>query len=108
MILVESSAGLLMTGIAGPLIEEQVDLGLSDHSPTSATSPTLGQPLCNSGGSPGAGIRRWTYRSGSCTDFHHRQPPPVSPPPVKPSVQDNSYKILTRFLFLFVLVSVIK
>ncbi|XP_073979172.1 DENN domain-containing protein Crag isoform X2 [Rhodnius prolixus] len=92
----ESSAGLLMTGIAGPLIEEQVDLGLSDHSPTSATSPTLGQPLCNSGGSPGAGIRRWTYRSGSCTDFHHRQPPPVSPPPVKPSVQDNSYKILTR------------
>ncbi|KAK9507860.1 hypothetical protein O3M35_007632 [Rhynocoris fuscipes] len=96
----ESSAGLLMTGQCGPLKEEQLDLeGIFDHSPTSAISPVLPgshQAHSNSGDSPGIGPRRWTYRRGSCTEFHHRPAPPVSPPPVKPPTQDISYKILTR------------
>ncbi|XP_014271111.1 DENN domain-containing protein Crag isoform X3 [Halyomorpha halys] len=73
----ESSAGLLITGVGGPLKEESLEIDQLD-------SPAGVPPL-----------NRRYYRSGSCSEFTHNplRHTPTSP---KPSSNDNSYKMLIR------------
>uniref|UniRef100_A0A0A9WC26 C-myc promoter-binding protein n=3 Tax=Lygus hesperus TaxID=30085 RepID=A0A0A9WC26_LYGHE len=80
----DSSAGLLITGLGGPLKGESIDLEQLDV----LASPIFPPPSCS------ANPKRY-FRSGSCTEFSHNQlrQPPTSPPK---NAVDSTFKLLTR------------